>query len=146
MRILLPLLILFFTFHLSAQELRCTVEINSSQLAINDPTLFENMKQLVYDFINNRKWTPDNFKNDERIDCSILINLTKRVSNERFEATIQVSSRRPVYGSSYNSTMISHLDQDFDFNFQQFTLLEFSENTFISNISSKLTALEFKPL
>lgn len=139
MRILLFLLILFISFQLSAQELRCTVEINSSQLAINDPTLFENMKQLVYDFINNRKWTPDNFKNDERIDCSILINLTKRVSNERFEATIQVSSRRPVFGSSYNSTMISHLDQDFDFNFQQFTVLEFSENTFISNISSVLT-------
>ena len=139
MRLLLLLFIFFSFSQLKAKELRCTVEINSSQLAINDPTLFEGMKQLVYDFINNRKWTPDNFKNDERIDFSILINLTKRVSNERFEATIQVSSRRPVYGSSYNSTMISHLDQNFDFNFQQFTVLEFSENTFISNLSSVLT-------
>ncbi len=131
---------LFFQAILSfGQEIKCTVEINSSQLAVNDPVLFDNMKQLVYDFINNRKWTPDNFKNNERIECSMLINLTKRVSNERYEATIQISSRRPVYGSSYNTTLISHLDKDFNFNFQQFSVLEFSDKEFLSNLTSVLT-------
>lgn len=140
MKKLLGTIIIFFWFSVSfAQEVKCTIEINTTQLAINDPVLFENLKQLIYDFINNRKWTPDNFKNDERIECSMLINLTKRVSNERFEATIQISSRRPVYGSSYNTTMITHLDQDFNFAFQQFTVLEFSDNTFLSNLTSVLT-------
>ena len=61
---------------LNAQEIKCTVEINSSQLAISDPTYFDNIKQVIYDFINTRKWTRDKFKVDERVECTILINLT----------------------------------------------------------------------
>lgn len=120
------------------QDVMCQVEINTSQLAINDPTVFDALKQSVYEFINNRKWTPDVFGNNERIELSILINLTKRVSNEEYEATIQVSSRRPIYGTSYNSTILTHLDRDFTFSYVQFNVLEFSENTFISNLTSVL--------
>tara|TARA_B110000483_G_scaffold241857_1_gene325964 strand:- start:1599 stop:2495 length:897 start_codon:yes stop_codon:yes gene_type:complete len=124
---------------LNAQEIKCTVEINSSQLAISDPTYFDNIKQVIYDFINTRKWTRDKFKVDERVECTILINLTNEISTGNYEGTLQITSRRPVYGSTYYSPVINHLDNDVSFQFEQFTILEFSENTFLSNLSSLLS-------
>lgn len=138
-RIIITLIISLYCTLLSAQELKCTVDINSSQLAISDQSYFDNIKQTIYDFINTRKWTRDIYGIDERIECGILINLTSEISTGKYEGTIQITSRRPIFGSTYYSSIISHLDKDVSFEFEQYTILEFSENTFISNLSSLLS-------
>lgn len=135
-------LVLFFFLSFSmliarGQELACEVEINASQLEVNDPTLFQSLEEVIFEFINNRKWTSDAYKNFERIECSILINLNSG-NGGNYSGTIQIGSRRPVYGTSLNTTMINYLDKDMDFTYQQFEVLEFSENTFISNLTSVL--------
>jgi hypothetical protein len=102
-----------------------------------DKRVFEILQTAITEFMNNKKWTKDAFKNEERIDCSILINVTDR-ANDDFKATIQIQSRRPVYKSSYNSVLLNYNDNEFTFKYLESQSLDFSENTFSSNLTSVL--------
>lgn len=88
--------------------------------------------------MNNRKWTNDVIQQDERIECSIVITLTEPPSGDAFKATIQVQARRPVYKSSYNSLIFNVNDKNFTFKYVEYQPLEFSESSFMSNLSSVL--------
>lgn len=123
---------------LQAQELNCQVQINSQQIAINDNTIFEAMQRSVFDFMNTRRWTNDKYKPAERIDCSILIQIDKRIGSDIYEATFQISSSRPVYGSTYSSTVFRFQDEQVQFKYLQFDVLDFAENAYISELTSIL--------
>ena len=136
-------LFLFFVvvvvaFKTYAQELLCNVRVNSSQVQTSDRKVFQTMQKEVYEFINNRKWTSTNIQNEERIECSILINISKRISNDEFEGSIQIQSTRPIYGTSYKSTLFNFLDNNFRFKYLEYQSLEFSESTHMSNLTSVL--------
>ena len=137
MKQLLLTFILWTPLYLASQELNCIVKINSKQIQGTETRIFENMEKDIYEFMNNTKWTKDIFKNEERIECSIFITLSSRNSNI-FEGTIQVSSRRPVYNTSYYSTMFNHLDENFVFTYTEFAPLEYNENSHITNLTSVL--------
>jgi len=138
-KISLLLTLLVSVIIVSAQELNCSVQINSSQIQGTDKSVFDVMEKNIFEFLNSTTWTNNVFKNTERIECSILINITEQISTGDFKATIQVQSRRPVYNSSYFSTTLNHLDKDFDFKFNEFDNLEYSKNTFTSNLTSVLS-------
>ncbi|MBL7889991.1 MAG: DUF4835 family protein [Bacteroidia bacterium] len=129
------LLITSFSF---AQELNCKVQVLSQQIQGTDKRVFTTLQTAIFEFMNNKKWTNDQFKLDERIDCSILINVTERPSTDQFVATIQVQSRRPVYKSSYNSVLLNYNDNDFQFTYLENQPLEFNENQFTTNLTSVL--------
>jgi Domain of unknown function (DUF4835) len=133
------LLLFISIITINAQELNCNVQINSSQVQGSDKSIFEAMQKNIFEFMNTRKWTNNVFKNEERIECTILINILEQVSNNQFKASIQVQSRRPIYNTSYNSTILNHIDKEFDFVFNEFDNLEYSETTFISNLTSVLS-------
>ena len=135
-RFLLFLSILF-PIVIQAQELNCVVKINAKQIQGTETRIYENMEKDIYEFMNNTKWTKDIFKEEERIECSIFITLNTRSSNI-FEGTIQISSRRPVYNSSYYSTMFNHLDEDFRFTYTEFSPLDYNENSHLTNLTSVL--------
>lgn len=120
------------------QELNCSVQINSAQVAINDKTVFDAMQRSVYEFMNNRRWTNDKFQVTERIDCSILITINQRLSTDQYEAHFQISSSRPVYGSTYTSTVFKFQDENVEFKYLQFDVLDFSDNAYISELTSIL--------
>jgi len=136
-KLILLLSIFFLSVVTFAQEVKCEVSINFNRLDGVDVSMFEGMKQQVYEFINNRKWTGDVFKENEKIEFSVLIELTS-VQGTTFEGTIQVQSRRPVFGSAYNSTIFSFKDENFSFTYDRFANLEYSESTFLSNLTSVL--------
>ncbi|NUM50775.1 MAG: DUF4835 family protein [Flavobacteriales bacterium] len=131
-------LLLFCVNSLYAQELNCVVQVNSTQVANVEKRVFETLQKAIFEFVNNRKWTTDIYKNDERIQCNILLNITEVVSQNEFKATISVQSSRPVYASSYSSTIINHIDKDFQFKYVEYEPLEFSDNVFISNLTAVL--------
>lgn len=131
-------LVLILPVSLSAQELNCSVQINSSKVAINDKTVFDAMQRSVYEFINNRRWTSDKYSPSERIECSILITIDQQLSTDQYEATIQVSSSRPVFGSTYSSTVFKFQDEKVQFKYLQFDVLDFSDNAYISEFTSLL--------
>ncbi len=121
-----------------SQELNCQVQINSQQIAIGDNTIFDALQQSVFEFMNNRRWTNDKYSPAERIDCSILIQMDKRLSTDTYEATFQISSSRPIYGTTYSSNVFKYQDESVQFKYLQFDVLDFSTNAYISELTSIL--------
>jgi hypothetical protein len=121
-----------------AQELNCSVKVNHQQVQGTDKRVFETLEKAIYEFMNNTRWTNDVFKVEERIECSMFINVSDRPSVDEFKATIQVQSRRPIFNSSYNATILNHFDNDFQFRYIEYQPIEFSINTFTNNLSSVL--------
>lgn len=120
------------------QEIKCEVSINFNKLDGVDVAQFDDMKQAIFEFLNNRKWTGDVFKEQEKIECSFLIELTQVTGGNTFQGNIQIQSRRPVYGTSYNTTIFSFKDESFSFVYDRYANLEYSETTFLNNLTSVL--------
>lgn len=138
MRKLLVIVSLLFCKFSFAQELNCQVQVLSQQIAGSDKRAFEALQTAIFEFMNNRKWTNETFKLEERIDCSILINLTDKVSSDEYKGTFQVQSRRPVFKSSYNSVLLNYNDNDFQFKYVENQPIEFNDNSFTGNLPAML--------
>jgi hypothetical protein len=132
------ILILAGLVHLNAQELNCNVQVVTQQIQGTNKQIFQTLQNAIYEFMNNRAWTSHVYAPTERIECNIYINLNEQVSADQFRGTIQVQSRRPVYGSSYNSILLNYLDDNFDIRYQEFQPLEFTETSHLSNLTSIL--------
>src|SRR6056297_2398060 len=91
----LAVLFVLIQFSGIAQELRCNVQILSSQIPGTNKQVFKTLQEDVYEFMNTRIWTEDEFSTQERIECKILINLQNR-SGDQFSGSLTVSSRRRV--------------------------------------------------
>lgn len=122
----------------AAQELKAQVQVVAQQVTNVDPTVFQELEKSCTQFLNNTKWTTDNFSIEERIECSFLINITKAPSVDAMEGNLQISFRRPVYGSSYFTTILNIKDDDFAISYQPFQVMEFSEQSNLSNLTSIL--------
>ena len=122
---------------LNAQELRCDVRVNSNQIEGSDKTVFQNLQTALYEFLNNTKFTDINFKQAEKVECSILVNLKQR-EGDYFTAEINVASNRPIYKTNYNSPMINYLDKKFIFEYTDGQPIDFNPNTYISNLTSTI--------
>ena len=96
------------------------------------------MQSEIYEFINNKIWTSTKIENEEKIECTIVINISKKISNDEFEGSIQIQSTRPIYGTSYKSTLFNYLDNNFKFKYLEYQSLEFSDATHMSNLTSVL--------
>jgi hypothetical protein len=123
---------------LYSQELNCQVQVNASQIQGSNTRVYESMESDIRDFVNSKKWTNDDYKQDERIKCSMLITINSTDGNTRYEGTIQVTSSRPVFNSDYESPILNINDQNFDFQYVENTPLLFSPDQFRSNLTSVL--------
>ena len=121
-----------------AQELQVKVNINHQQIETTETSVFDNLKQTLELFINDRQWTPLQFQKHERIQCSMNITVNKYVREEnRFECTALIQANRPVYQATYTSTLYNNKDEHFDFYFAQFDQLNFTDEM----VNHQLTAL-----
>ena len=121
-----------------AQELQVKVNINHQQIEGTETSVFDNLKQTLEQFINDRQWTPLQFQKNERIQCSMNITVNKYVREEnRFECTALIQANRPVYQATYTSTLYNNKDEHFDFYFAQFDQLNFTDEM----VNHQLTAL-----
>jgi hypothetical protein len=106
-------------------ELNCTVRVSTPQLQNVDRKVFDNLEVSLRDFLNNTKWTKDNFEPDERIRCNFILTIKTEIDNTTFDAELAVQSVRPVYGSGYDTPMLSHLDKEFIFSYDLNQPIEF---------------------
>lgn len=123
---------------LTAQELECNVRVQTTQVTLADPAIFENLENDIFEFMNNRRWTKDEFTEAEKIVCNININIVEEISSTRFRAEVIINASRPVYNSSYSSQIFRHQDNEIEFNYAPFTPLEYDENAFLSNLTHVL--------
>lgn len=127
-----------FAGDVRAQELQARVTLNYSQIQGTDASVFEDLKQTLTQFINDRQWTNLQFQKNERIPCNFNITVTKYDnSSNLFTCKATIQANRPVYNSTYTSTIYNNTDNDFNFNYAQFDQLQFNEE----NVDNQLTAL-----
>jgi hypothetical protein len=140
MKFIAPFL-LFFALPAMAQELNCTVTINSDQLFAQQKTDFSYVNQLksvISDLMNNRRWTNNQFQSAERINCTLTINLLKSVQQGAFEGTAQLVVTRPVYGTNYETTVLNYVDRAFSFFYLSTTPVFYRDNIYTDELTSIL--------
>ncbi len=126
------------TLLLTAQELNCKVQVIVPKLQTADPKIFKTLETSIFEFMNNRKWTNDIYSSHEKIDCSILINITNELSSDKFSAQMTVQASRTVFSSSYNTVTFNYIDKDCVFEYVEYQPLEFSETQYLTNLTSML--------
>jgi len=133
------LLTLFTTIPLFSQELKCNVQIVSQQIQGTNKQVFRTLQSSVYEFMNTRRWTDHVYSYDERIECTILINLTEQISADEFKGSLQVQASRPIYNSSYNSVLLNFKDDDVQFKYVEYQTLDFNEATTPTSLTGLLS-------
>jgi Domain of unknown function (DUF4835) len=121
--------IIFVSQFGQAQELKATVTVISSQVGNTvNPSVFRTLQTALNNFINNRKWTGDNFLPNEKVECNFLLNLEPTPDLNVYTASLTVQAARPIYNTSYLSPIINFRDENITFKYTEFQQLDFNEN------------------
>ncbi|EIA08409.1 DUF4835 family protein [Flavobacterium frigoris] len=127
---------LLLTFGLvQAQQLNCIVTVNSDKLSNANQQVFKTLENSLTEFVNKTDWTGKNYKQNEKVNCSMYITVLSN-NSDQFACTIQVQSSRPIYNSSYSSPVLNYNDKDFSFRYTEFENLLFNPTAFESNLVS----------
>ncbi len=132
--VLFILSVILATVVVQAQELNARLTINSSKVPSANQNLFSSIQNSVNQILNEQKWTRSTFNRNERIDCTVNMSINEMTSENSFSAEIQVTSRRPVYNSTYITTLFNYRDTKFEFNYTQGESLDISDITLSNNL------------
>ena len=136
-KIFILLLLSIIGFNSNAQELFCDVQVTAKQVSGTDKQVYETLQNAIYEFMNNHKWTNYNVEISERIECTMIITVSSRSSNV-FTANLNLVLRRPIYNTNYNSVLLNYVDKNFQFEYIEYQPLDYSDNSFTSNLTSVL--------
>ena len=131
-------ILLILTIKSYSQEVNASVQVSARQIEGTDRDAFKELQQALYEFVNNRIWTNYNYKLEERIECTILLTLSERISSDQYKGKLNLVLRRPVYKTNYNTTMLNYIDKDVQFTYSEGEPLIYAENSFSNNLTSMI--------
>lgn len=142
----LKLLIAFIiiTQPVAAQEFNARVTVVTTRVANNvNRNTFLTLQTALNNFLNNRKWTNENFAAAEKIDCNFSLNLESTDEVNVYTGSLIVQAARPIFNTSYLSPIVNFNDDDIAFKYIEFQQLDFNENrvTGTDPLISNLTAI-----
>ena len=124
---------------IQAQELNAKVSINRSQVSNTKSGVFEALEDKITRLLNEHAWTNLKFRDFERIQCTFNITIdTYSETDNSFKGSLIVAGIRPVYNSSYTTTVFSTTDKDFNFSFQEFDQLEWRPEQVDNNLTAMI--------
>ncbi len=139
MKFIWTFLFIITLFHVNAQELIWDVSVNTPKLQTADPKLFKQLESSIRDFLNAQKWTDEEFQDKEKIKCSLQLTITEELSATSFKAQMAVQATRPVFGSSYETPILTHGDNDVSFSYEMFQPIQYTEGLISDNLSAILS-------
>ena len=122
-----------------AQELNTRVTVTAPTVQNMDKKNIELIQNTVREYLNNNKWTNETYQPQERIESTLVITISSWDGASGYKANAQIQTSRPVFGTSYNSTLLNLSDKDFDFNYNEGEPVNFSDQNFLSNLGSLLS-------
>lgn len=122
----------------NAQELNCSVEINSEQVQGSNKDVFNTLQQAIAEYMNTNKWTDAQFYANEKIECKMFFTIKSSDDNGLMSGDLQIQAIRPVYNASYTTTLFNFKDTNIEFTYALNEPLIFSENTMESNLTAIL--------
>ncbi len=129
---------LFAVIQLNAQELNCTITVNSDKIPGSNKQIFNTLQTSLSEFVNQNRWTNFNYKPQELINCNLTLTILEQ-SGSDFKGHIQIQSSRPVYNSTYLTPVFNFKDDNFSFQYTEYEPLQFNENSFESNLVSVIS-------
>lgn len=135
--LIIPMVLGMLVQRAHAQEFQFTVNLNYEQLVAQQKTDPQSMNQLqtyMNDFLNNTRWTNDQFAKEEKIKCKLNVNLTRSLAQGNYEGNAQLIVSRPVYGSTYETVLFTYVDKNFTFTYLPSTQLYFNENSYTEEL------------
>ncbi|MCH3923965.1 MAG: DUF4835 family protein [Bacteroidales bacterium] len=135
-KIVFAICLFFLCCNVFSQEFRVNISVSASQIQGTDKEIYNTIQSALNSFVNDKQWTSYHYEDIEKIEGSITINVRERSSQEDFKGDLYVQLRRPVYGSTYTTTMLNTEEKDFTFKYLQGQNVEFDENNYTSNLLS----------
>ena len=125
--------------NIEAQELNCTLSVVSTKITSGDKTIFDELSKAMNQFVNNRRWTKMRFQSQERIPCSMTVDIQAyNSSTGQIKAYLSVQLRRPCFKSTYSSTVFNLIDRDFSFRYMKNDPLNYTDNSIGTNLTATL--------
>jgi phosphopantothenoylcysteine decarboxylase/phosphopantothenate--cysteine ligase len=125
--LLFCLLFLLMPVKASAQELNPTLTINTSKIQGTDKDVFKSLEGALKQFLTNQVWTEYHFAENERIQCNFNLTVNKYdAQTGKMSCDLSVQSSRPVYGSSYNTTVFNFRDTEVEFTYTEQDRIEYT--------------------
>lgn len=121
---------LFSAEVIRAQEFNCEVTLNDRQIS---DTSYDYVSELVPElesYINENRWTDDQFEEYEKIRCRVRIVLTSVDDQYNFSAEVVFSSHRPIYNTAQESATVIISDNNWTFDYSRNKNLVFDELRF----------------
>jgi len=119
-----------------AQELNCRVQVNSQQIQGTDNSVYDKFRKSVEEFLNTKKWSSLQLRNNEKIDCSFMF-VFKAKEGDMFTCDMQIQSQRPVYGSTL-STNLLNMREEIKFEYSENRVINFNETIIDDNLTASL--------
>lgn len=120
-----------------AQELLCTVDVNTSSIEGTNKSVFQTLQEAISDYFNETKWTNTVFSPSERIECRFFLTV-KEYNNDRIKGELQVQLSRPVFNSAYTTTLFNFKDTKIEFDYREGEPLIFNDITWTDNLTGIL--------
>lgn len=120
-----------------AQELNCTVEVNSQQVEGTNKNVFDALQEGISTYMNETKFSNAIFSPNEKIECRLFLTV-KEYADDRIKGELQLQLSRPVYNSSYTTTLFNFRDTKVEFGYREGDPLIFNENTVENNLTAIL--------
>ena len=135
----LLLVSLLFLSNGYTQELNIRVQVTAPKVPNINKKNIDLIQTTIRNYLNNNKWSNENYLPQERITCNLVITISAWDGNSAYNAEAQLQTSRPVFGTSYTSTILNLSDKDFDFNYTEGQPVDFSDQNYLSNLSSLLS-------
>ena len=126
--LLFCLLFLFMPLKAQAQELSPTLSVNTSKIQGTDKDVFQSLENAIRQFLSTQVWTGYHFSDKERIQCNFnLVVNSYDPQSGKMSCELTVQSSRPVYNSTYNTTVFNFRDTEVEFNYTEQDRIEYSQ-------------------
>lgn len=117
-------------------ELNCKVEVNVSRTETMPSDVVRQLQEAVAEYVNTTSFTELRIAPGERIECRMFFDV-QSYADDKVSAVLTVQSTRPVYDSSYTTTLLNVRDAEVEFPYSSGQPLVFARDA----IDSELTAL-----
>ena len=129
--------ILLFGTKMHAQEFRANVEVNSQQIEGTNRNAFETLKEQITTYMNETKFSDATFAPNEKIECTVYLTIGE-YDGDRVKGDLQLQLIRPVYNSTYTTTLFNFKDTRVEFNYREGDPLVYNETQPENNLTAIL--------
>ena len=134
-KIMFPAILAAVALPAAAQELRCQVEVNSQKIEGTNKSVFETLQSSMADYMNENRFSTATFSPNEKIECRMYLTVSE-YDGDRIKGDLQVQLSRPVYNSTYTTTLLNFKDSKIDFEYKEGDPLVYNETSQQNNLTA----------